>query len=86
MIKEKKTCKTCKYYGTEKIFDKEKKIIRVDKELDADLRAAAAERIRNRVDKKFRSSTEMTGMMRNTDSYPELIRELKTKRKKEDII
>lgn len=60
--------------------------IRVSKKFKKLLDDSALERIQNNIDKKVRSSRELTDMMMNTPSIEKVIRELKTIPKKEDIL
>ena len=59
--------------------------IRVNPNFKKILEDVSPERIINKVDRKMHSFPEITEMMINTPSFPNVLRELKTIPRKEDI-
>jgi len=59
--------------------------IRVSSRFKKMLKDSAIQRIQNKVDKELRSSREMSEMMLNTPSINEVLKELKTIPKMEDM-
>ena len=61
------------------------KMARIDKEFEKELRKSALKRIQNNVDDQIRGTREMTKMMLNTKSINEVLKELQTTPRMEDI-
>jgi len=61
------------------------KLQRVDIDMEKQVRLSALNRIKNNIDMEIRSFPEMTKMMMNTPSFPNVIKELETIPRKEDL-
>jgi hypothetical protein len=57
---------------------------RIDINLRNDLKEVSLDRIKNGLEKEMQPIKELTRMMRNAESYPNLLNELKTKPRKKD--
>lgn len=64
---------------------KKDKPIRADPDLVDDIRKAAGNRFKKGVDSEVRRDREITEMMRNCPSFPDVMDELSTIPRKEDI-
>ncbi len=60
-------------------------VMRVDTEFRKIMKDAAAERIKNNIDTEFRKPREMTKMLRRAPSFKNVLEELKTLPRKEDL-
>lgn len=61
------------------------RMMRVDKEFKDAIRKASINRLKNDIDSVKRSEREMSKMMMNCPSFPNILNELSTIPKKEDL-
>ena len=66
-------------------MSKRSEVMRVDSEFRKIMKDAATERIKNDIDTEFRKPREMTKMLRRAPSFPDVLKEIKTLPRKEDL-